>query len=134
MRPQQRSILIVDDDPEIRHALRLLFEFESFEVLGEADDALVAVGLARSLQPRFIILDLMMPKMRGDEAVELLRAVAPESRIVAFSAWLNEKPAWADAFLNKERVAEIAPLLDALLESAAEREKTASAPAIGDSP
>ncbi len=109
------KVLLVDDDPEIRHALRLLFEFESFDVVGEAPDALVAIGLARKLQPRFIILDLMMPKLRGDQAADVLRAVAPGTRIVAFSAWLDSKPEWADAFLNKERIAQVAPVLTGLL-------------------
>jgi CheY-like chemotaxis protein len=65
------------------------------------------------------VLDYMMPRMNGAETAHLLKAMAPRSRIVAFSAVLTEKPEWADAFLDKARVKEIAPLLAVLAETRA---------------
>jgi hypothetical protein len=35
----------------------------------------------------------------------------PGTKIVAFSAFLHEQPNWADAFLNKDRISELMPLL-----------------------
>lgn len=110
------TILIVDDDPEIRHALRLLFEFESFEVVAEASNGMEAIPIALKHQPDFVILDYLMPKLDGYKTAEILRGVAPDARIVAFSAVLESKPSWADAYLNKDRIAEIAPLLASLVE------------------
>lgn len=52
--------------------------------------------------------------MTGDKTATTLRAVAPEARIVAFSSALDRKPDWADAFLNKQHISEIAPLLGRL--------------------
>lgn len=112
----KKTILIVDDDPEIRHALRLLFEFEDFEVVAEASHGMEAIPVALKLQPDFVILDYMMPKLDGYKTAEILRGVSPDTRIVAFSAVLDDKPNWADAYLNKDRIAEIAPLLASLVE------------------
>lgn len=111
------TVLIVDDDDEIRDLLALLFEGEDFEIVGEASDGANAVAMTVRQRPDFIVLDYMMPGMKGDETAHLLRAIAPDSRIVAFSAVLTEKPEWADAFLDKSRVTEIAPLLGVLAES-----------------
>jgi CheY-like chemotaxis protein len=105
------TVLIVDDEEEIRHVLRLLCETEGFAVVGEAANGVEAVPMALRHQPDFVILDYLLPRLDGSGAAEILRTIAPESRIVAFSAVLQEQPAWADAYLNKERVAELMPLL-----------------------
>jgi chemotaxis response regulator CheB len=110
------SVLIVDDDPEMRHTLHLLFEFEEFDVVGEAENGVEAVGCALRLQPDFVILDYLMPRLDGEGTAELLRAVSPNSRIVAFSAALESRPRWADAFLNKSHIIDVAPLMQSLLE------------------
>ncbi len=108
---ERRTVLIVDDDEEIRHALRLLCESEDMEVVGEAANGVEAVPLALNHQPDFVILDYMLPRLDGEGAAEILRAVIPETKIVAFSAMLEQQPAWADAYLNKDRIAELMPLL-----------------------
>jgi CheY-like chemotaxis protein len=105
------TVLIVDDDEEIRHVLRILCESEGLAVIGEAANGVEAVPLALRHQPDFVILDYMLPRLDGEGAAEILRTITPESRIVAFSAILEEQPGWADAYLNKERIAELMPLL-----------------------
>lgn len=110
-----KTVLIVDDDEEIRHVLRLLFEAEGMRVVGEATNGVEAVPLALKHQPDFVILDYLLPRLDGGGAAEILRTVTPLSRIVAFSAILESQPEWADAFLNKERIGEMMPLLRTLL-------------------
>jgi CheY-like chemotaxis protein len=107
----QRSILIVDDDEEIRHVLRLLCESEGMEVIGEAATGIEAVPLGLKHQPDVVILDFMLPRLDGAGTAEILRAIIPGTQIVAFSAILDEKPSWADAYLNKERISDLMPLL-----------------------
>ena len=114
MTPEKRSdgtVLIVDDDEEIRHVLRLLFEGEGMKVIGEAQSGVEAVPLALKHQPDFVILDYMLPRLDGEGSAEILRAVVPGTKIVAFSAVLDTRPEWADAYLNKERISELMPLL-----------------------
>jgi CheY-like chemotaxis protein len=109
------TVLIVDDEEEIRHVLRLLCETEGFDVVGEAGNGVEAVPMALKHQPDFVILDYLLPRLDGSGAAEILRTITPDSRIVAFSAILQEQPDWADAFLNKERVAELMPLLKSFI-------------------
>lgn len=128
-------VLIVDDDEEIRHALRLLFEIERFAVVGEATDGYEAIKLAERYQPDYIILDYRMPLLNGADAARVIRSVAPLARIVAFSAHLEDRPAWADNYLNKERIAEIAPLLGGFVDRAAAATRIAkSSPSDGAPP
>ncbi|MDQ3646024.1 MAG: response regulator [Actinomycetota bacterium] len=110
-----QTVLIVDDDEEVRHVLSLLCEGEGLNVIGEAENGVEAVPLALRGQPDFVILDDRLPRLDGETAAEILRAVTPESRIVAFSAILEARPEWADAYLNKERISEMAPLLQRLI-------------------
>ena len=105
------TVLIVDDDVEVRHVLRILCETEGLLVIGEAANGVEAVPLALRHQPDFVILDFMLPRLDGEGAAEILRTITPDSRIVAFSAILDEQPGWADAYLNKERISELMPLL-----------------------
>ncbi len=107
----ENTVLIVDDDEEVRHVLRLLCESEGLAGVGEAANGIEAVPLALHHQPDFVILDYKLPRLDGEGAAEILRAITPDSKIVAFSAILDQQPDWADAFLNKERIAEMMPLL-----------------------
>ena len=113
--PNDARVLIVDDDEEIRHVLRLLCETHDMKVVGEAENGVQAVALALREQPRFVILDYMLPRLDGEGTAELLRTVAPDIKIVAFSAILDSQPPWADAYLNKERVTELMPLLQSFI-------------------
>lgn len=111
----KKTVLLVDDDEEIRHALRLLCESEGMEVVGEAENGAEVVPLALKLQPDFVIIDYRLPQLDGSDAAEMLRTCAPESKIVAFSSVLERQPDWADAYLNRERIGELAPLLTSLI-------------------
>ncbi|MDQ4124048.1 MAG: response regulator transcription factor [Actinomycetota bacterium] len=109
------TVLVVDDDEEVRHALRLLFELDGFSVVGEAANGVDGVALARRFQPDFVVLDSVMPRLGGAGTAEVLRAIAPSAKIVAFSAALEGRPPWADAYLNKDRIGEVAPLVTAMI-------------------
>lgn len=111
-----KRVLIVDDDEDVRHTLRLLFEVESYEVVGEADNGKDGLLMAMTHRPDIVLLDYRMPGvMDGEATAQLIREAAPEIKVVAFSGYLDEKPDWADAFLSKERIMQVAPLLEKLL-------------------
>jgi len=62
----QHTVLVVDDDEDIRESLRLILEDEGFSVRLAADGA-EAVAEMEAQPPCFVILDLMMPVMDGWE-------------------------------------------------------------------
>ncbi|QRY77823.1 response regulator [Pseudomonas sp. PDNC002] len=67
-----RKVLIVDEHPVTRHALRQLLEAENFEVVAEADNGLDALDLVRSHKPHLMTLELSIPKLGGLELIKRL--------------------------------------------------------------
>ena len=66
------TILIVDDEKKIRELLDLRLSAEGFAVI-QAADGEEGVAAARKHSPDLILMDVMMPKMDGAEAVNELR-------------------------------------------------------------
>jgi diguanylate cyclase (GGDEF)-like protein len=66
-------ILIAEDDPHIREVLHMQLELNGFEVL-EACDGVEALEVAERARPDVMLLDVMMPRMDGYEALQRLRA------------------------------------------------------------
>ena len=80
------SVLIVDDHPLTREALSALLTQHGFSVVGQAADGEEAIGLARRLQPRLVLLDLSMPGLSGLDALPRLREAAPTCEVVVLTA------------------------------------------------
>ena len=72
MNPTAKTLLVVDDEQDIREALKDKFESEGFNVI-TADDGDVALTTALEKHPDLIILDVIMPNMTGWEMLEELR-------------------------------------------------------------
>ena len=79
-------ILLVDDHPITRDALAALLGQHGFDVVGQAGDGEAAIGLARSLDPQLVLLDLSMPGMSGLEALPRIREAAPGCEVVVLTA------------------------------------------------
>jgi CheY-like chemotaxis protein len=59
-----QTVLVVDDDPDIRLVLRMILEGQGYAVIDAADGA-EALALLRDHRPALILLDLMMPGVDG---------------------------------------------------------------------
>jgi two-component system, NarL family, response regulator LiaR len=80
-------VLVVDDHTVIRQGLRALLDtIEDIEVIAEANDGAEAVRKAKIFTPDVILLDLMMPRQSGMEAIPEIRREAPRSRILVLSS------------------------------------------------
>lgn len=112
------SVLIVDDNEDIRDVLRLVFELDGFDVVGEASNGLDAVTLGRQFGPDFVVLDSQMPVHNGQAVADILHAIVPDTKIVGFSGSIRRPPEWADHYLTKDRLAELSPLLHRLVDLA----------------
>jgi CheY-like chemotaxis protein len=84
-----RTILVVDDNREIREAVGRAFLADGFSVCGEADNGHDAISLCKQLRPDIVLLDLSMPVMNGLQAAPELRKIAPKTPIILFTMYGN---------------------------------------------
>lgn len=85
------TVVIVDDDPEIRALLAVLVGAErNFTVVGEAANGADGIDLVARTRPDLVILDLNMPGTDGLSALPRLRAVSPRTSVVMLTG--NEDP------------------------------------------
>jgi DNA-binding NarL/FixJ family response regulator len=81
-------VLISDDDPMIRAALREVLDAEpDIAVIAEAGDADEAITLAERHFPAVAVLDVRMPGGGGPRAAREILQRSPDTRILAFSAY-----------------------------------------------
>lgn len=69
---EKPCILIIDDEPQIRHFLRISLKTEGYELI-EAEDGDTGLGLCARHSPDLVILDLGLPDMDGSEVLAGLR-------------------------------------------------------------
>jgi NarL family two-component system response regulator LiaR len=85
-------ILIADDHAIVREGLRALIGTEpGMELVGEASDGVGAVRMARALKPDVILLDLVMPRMDGLEAIAAITQDDPEARILVLTSFAEDE-------------------------------------------
>ena len=81
-------ILIADDHPVVRSGLEsMLAKQPDFEVVGEAEDGMEAVRLAKELSPDVILMDLRMPEMDGAAATGKISKDHPETRVLVLTTY-----------------------------------------------
>lgn len=81
-------ILIADDHPMLREAMRTTFEQnKDIEVVGEASDGQEAVELSEKLNPDVVVMDIVMPKLNGIEATRQIKKVSPSTRVLILTAY-----------------------------------------------
>jgi two-component system, NarL family, response regulator LiaR len=86
------NILIVDDHPMMRDALRMsLTGEEGLQVIGEASNGTEALRLLETLSPDIILMDLLMPEMDGLETIEKVFKSRPQAKILVLSSMEDEE-------------------------------------------
>jgi len=84
-------VLIVDDHMFVRKGVRaFLEEVEDIEVVGEAGDGKEAVAQSKLLQPDVILMDLVMPRMDGIEAISQITAQQEEIHVIALTSFATD--------------------------------------------
>ena len=85
-------ILIADDHALVRKGLITLLASEAgIEVVGEAADGVEVVWKARSLKPDVILLDMLMPRQNGLEAIEQIKRENPQARILVITSFADDQ-------------------------------------------
>ena len=102
------SVIVIDDDEDVRRVMKLAFEVDGrFEVLAVGESAQDAIWLASNYEPDAILLDVRMPDLDGLAALPAIREQSPGTKVMAFSV-LDEdlmrpqlEAAGVDAYLPK---------------------------------
>ena len=121
-RPDVARVLIADDDPIVRQAVRSVLEVSGgFQVVGEAEDGKMAAELVGQTRPDILLLDLLMPNLPGLEALRAITTAGAEVRTILLCSSISAKQVLealqlgARGVVLKKRVAELLPALDAVM-------------------
>ena len=120
-RARPTVLVVVEDEEDMRFMIRItLAQDPRLDLLGEAATAEEAIELARGLQPGAVVLDHQLDgRLTGMEAAPLIKAAAPNAKILLFTAFDLEREAEADpsvdAFLRKDGVKHLLATVDRLL-------------------
>lgn len=84
------KVLLVDDHPIIRDAIKLYFEsIEDITIAGEADNGQEALELLKANQYDLVITDIVMPEMNGVELLTEMQQIYPQQNVLVLSM-INE--------------------------------------------
>ena len=78
------TVLIVDDEPDIRELLRIVLERADFEVFDVSNGA-EALELCRTRPPDILLTDLLMPKMNGSDLLNALSEADVHCKVIVMS-------------------------------------------------
>lgn len=80
------KVLIVDDHPVIRLAVRMLMERHGYEVVAETDNGVDALQLTREHLPDIVVLDIGIPKLDGLEVIARMTLASPGSKVLVLTS------------------------------------------------
>jgi two-component system phosphate regulon response regulator PhoB len=89
--PAKETVLIIEDEPDVLDLLRLHLRKEGFAVL-EAVDGVEGLRIARANLPSVIVLDLMIPEMRGEDVCRQLKARETTAKIPVLMLTAKARP------------------------------------------
>lgn len=117
-----KVFVVVEDEPDMRMLISMMLaKDERLELLGEAASAEEALDVIDSLDPGLIVLDHGIEgELMGLEAAPLLKAKAPNAKILLFTAFDMSREAAAepavDGYLRKDRIDQLLPTVLRLLD------------------
>ena len=85
---KRARVLIADDNSLIRQGLIELLEMQpDLELVGVAENGVLAVQQAQALKPDILLLDIAMPLMNGLEALPLIKKKTPQTDVIVMSMY-----------------------------------------------
>jgi DNA-binding NarL/FixJ family response regulator len=103
--------LIADDQPSFRQQAREMIPAIPWaSIIAEAKDGVEAIEMVKRHRPDVVLMDIMMPGMSGIEATQRIKEIAPQTKVIAITAYDNAEfpkrsiEAGADLFIKKEEL------------------------------
>jgi NarL family two-component system response regulator LiaR len=85
-------VLVVDDHAVVREGLRTFLRLqEGIDVVGEAEDGIAALDAALLHAPDVVLMDLVMPRLDGVEAMRRIRAERPQTRVIVLTSFGDDE-------------------------------------------
>lgn len=101
------AVVVIDDDPSIRHLLQDCLELDGFEVHTSADGS-GGLALVAQSEPACVVLDVTMPELDGHGVLKLLRERHGfDVPVIMLTAAADDEQAWqawtggVDCFMTK---------------------------------
>jgi len=87
----QIRLLVVDDHQLVRKGIRsLLINHPDIEIVGEAENGVIALSQVQACNPDIVLLDIRMPGLDGIEVIRQLHRTRPEVKIIILTAYDDE--------------------------------------------
>ena len=117
-----KVFVVVEDEPDMRMLISMMLAKDKrLELLGEASSASEALAVLDTIDPGLIVLDHGIEgELMGLDAAPLLKAKAPNAKILLFTAFDMQREADAepavDGYLRKDRIDQLLPTALRLLD------------------
>jgi DNA-binding NarL/FixJ family response regulator len=108
MNDKPMRVVVADDHSLFRDGITSLLEAVGYEIVEQCGDGQAAVEAVQRLHPDLVLLDISMPKMGGLEALQLIKAESPDTRVVILTVSDDEDDlfattrAGANGYLQKD--------------------------------
>jgi signal transduction histidine kinase len=84
--PREWTIVLIDDEPDIREVMRLSLQDAGHRVL-EAPDGMTGIHLCEQEHPEVVITDIRMPGMDGIQVLEAIKSSQPDTEVIVATAF-----------------------------------------------
>ena len=92
-------IMIVDDAAFMRITIKNMLKRSNHEVVGEAENGLVAIERYKELKPDIVTMDITMPEMDGITSLREIMKIDPNAKVIMVTA-MGQEAMVRDAILS----------------------------------
>ncbi|TAL48979.1 MAG: sigma-54-dependent Fis family transcriptional regulator, partial [Chitinophagaceae bacterium] len=85
---EEKSILIIDDEEQLRSLLKRLIALEGFQV-SEAGNLKTAIPVLEKVKPGIVLCDVKLPDGNGVDFVQKIKTISPGSEVILLTAYGN---------------------------------------------